>query len=46
LRSLRFEIVIGVLKDAGKLPFLALITAGAIGWSQFRKLRVRPRGKS
>ena len=38
------EILIGALMDADVLPFFALVAAGAIGGSQLRKERVRPRG--
>jgi|SRR5208282_3520992 len=38
------EILIGALMDADVLPFFALVAAGAIGGSQLRKKRVRPRG--
>jgi hypothetical protein len=38
------EILIGVLKDAGMLEFLALVAASVIGCLLIRKLRVRRRG--
>jgi uncharacterized membrane protein len=43
LMAIAVEIFIGVLKDAGILPFLAI---GAISWLLLRKLRVRPRGSA
>jgi hypothetical protein len=43
LMAIAVEILIGVLKDAGMLEFLALVAASVIGYSLLRKLRVRPR---
>jgi hypothetical protein len=42
--AISVEILIGVLKDAGMLEFLALFATSVIGCSLLRKLRVRPRG--
>ncbi len=36
-------LLIGVLKDAGMLEFLALVAVSVIGWLLVRKLWVRPR---
>jgi len=44
LMAIAVEILIGVLKDAGMLEFLALVAASVISYSLLRKLRVRPRG--
>ena len=44
LMAIAVEVLIGALKDAGVFPLLAIIVAGAIGWSMLRKLWVRPRG--
>jgi hypothetical protein len=44
LIAIAVEILIGVLMDAGVPALLVLFVAGALGWSLFRKLRVRPRG--
>jgi hypothetical protein len=46
LMAIVVEILIGALLDAGILPFLALVTAGAIGSPLFRKLWVRLRGRA
>jgi hypothetical protein len=46
LMAIAVEIVIGVLKDAGILEFLAVGTIGAISWLLLRKLRARPRGSA
>jgi hypothetical protein len=46
LMAIAVEILIGVLKDAGMLEFLALVAASVISYSLLRKLRVRPRGIS
>jgi hypothetical protein len=43
LMAIAVEILIGVLKDAGILEFLAV---GAISWLLLRKLRVRLRGSA
>jgi hypothetical protein len=43
LMAIAVEILIGVLKDACVPALLVLVVAGAIGWSLFRRLRVRPR---
>jgi hypothetical protein len=42
--ALAVEILIGALMDAGVFPLFAVVAAGTIGGSQFRKKRVRPRG--
>jgi hypothetical protein len=44
LMAIAVEILIGVLKDAGMLEFLALVAASVIGCLLIRKLRVRRRG--
>ena len=44
LMAIAVEILIGVLKDAGMLEFLALVAASVISYSLLRKLRVQPRG--
>ena len=44
LMAIAVEILIGVLKDAGMLEFLALVAASVISYSLLRKLHVRPRG--
>ena len=44
LIAIAVEILIGALMDAGVLPLFALVAAGTIGGSQFRRQRVRPRG--
>jgi hypothetical protein len=44
LIAIAVEILIGALMDAGVLPLFALVAAGSIGGSQFRRQRVRPRG--
>lgn len=44
LMAIAVEILIGVLKDADMLEFLALVAASVISYSLLRKLRVRPRG--
>jgi hypothetical protein len=44
LMATAVEILIGVLKDAGMLEFLALVAASVIGCLLIRKLRVRRRG--
>jgi hypothetical protein len=46
LTAIAVEILIGVLKDAGMLEFLALVASGALGCSLLRKLWVRPRGSA
>jgi hypothetical protein len=45
LMAIAVEIVIGALVDAGALPVLALVSAGAIGWLLLRNLWVRRRGR-
>jgi hypothetical protein len=42
LVAIAVEILISFLMDAGVPAFLAVAVAGAIGWSLFHKLRVRP----
>jgi len=42
--AIAVEILIGVVEDAGALPFVAFTVAGAIGCSRLRKLRARRRG--
>jgi hypothetical protein len=44
LMAIAVEILIGALMDAGVFPLFAVVAAGTIGGSQFRKKRVRPRG--
>ena len=44
LVAIGVEILIGILKGTGLLTLLAVPAIGIIGWSLFRKLRVRPRG--
>jgi hypothetical protein len=44
LMAIAVEVLIGALRDAGMLPFLALAAVGATGWSMFRKLWVRTHG--
>jgi hypothetical protein len=44
LIAIAVEILIGVVEDAGALPLVAFIVAGAIGSSRLSKLRARPRG--
>jgi hypothetical protein len=46
LMAIAIEILIGAVKDAGALPLLAIIIAGAIGGSLLRKLRARHRGSA
>ena len=46
LTAIAVEILIGVLKDAGILEFLAVGTIGAISSLLLRRLRVRPRGSA
>jgi hypothetical protein len=46
LLAIAVEIVVGVLKDAGVLKFVALLAAGAVGWSWCRKLWVRVCGSA
>ena len=42
LMAIAVEISIGAVKDAGAVPLLALVVAGAIGWSLIRKVCARP----
>ena len=42
LMAIAVEISIGAVKDAGALPLLALVVAGAIGCSLLRKACARP----
>jgi len=42
LMAIAVEISIGAVKDAGALPLLALLVAGAIGCSLLRKACARP----
>jgi hypothetical protein len=42
LLAIAAEISIGAVKDAGALPLLALVVAGAIGCSLIRKACARP----
>jgi len=42
LMAVAVEITIGAVKDAGALPLLALVVAGAIGCSLIRKACARP----
>jgi len=44
LVAIGVAILIGILKGTGLLTLLAVPAIGIIGWSLFRKLRVRPRG--
>jgi hypothetical protein len=44
LMAIAVEILIGALMDAGVLPLFAVVAAGTIGGSQFRRKRVGPRG--
>jgi hypothetical protein len=37
LLAITVEVLVGVLRDAGMLPFLSLVAIGAIGWSLVRK---------
>ena len=46
LIAIGVEILIGVVEDAGALPLVAFIIAGAVGFSRLRKLRARLRGKA
>jgi hypothetical protein len=46
LLAIAVEIVIGVLQDTGMLKFVALVAAGAVGWSWCRKLWVRACGRA
>jgi hypothetical protein len=46
LMAIAVEIVVGVLNDAGKLKSVALVAAGAMGWSWCRKVWVRARGRA
>jgi len=44
LMAIAVEIVLGLVKDAGALPIVGLIGAGALTFSRVRKLlRARPR---
>ena len=45
LMAIAIEIVVVALVDAGALPILAFVTAGAVGWLLLRNLCVRPRGR-
>jgi UPF0716 family protein affecting phage T7 exclusion len=42
LMAIAVEISIGAVEDAGALPLLALVVAGAIGCSLIRKAGARP----
>jgi hypothetical protein len=42
LMAITVEISIGAVEDAGALPLLALVVAGAIGCSLIRKACARP----
>ena len=42
LMAIAVEISIGAVKDAGAVPLLALVVAGAIGCSLLRKACARP----
>jgi hypothetical protein len=44
--AIAVEILVGVVEDAGALPLVAFIIAGAIGFSRLRKLRTRPHGRA
>ena len=46
LMAIAVEILIDLLLEANAPASLAFIGAGAIVWSQFRKLWVRPRGRA
>jgi hypothetical protein len=46
LMAIAVEIVVVVLNDAGVLKSVALVAAGAVGWSWCRKLWVRARGRA
>jgi hypothetical protein len=46
LLAIAVEIVLGVLQDAGVLKFVALVAAGAVGWSWCCKLWVRACGRA
>ena len=46
LSAIAAEIVLGVLQDAGVLKFVALMAAGAVGWSWCQKLWVRACGRA
>jgi len=46
LMAIAVEILVGTLWDAGMLEVFALAAASAIGWSLFRNLWVRPRGRA
>jgi hypothetical protein len=41
LLAIAVEILVVVLKDAGVLELIALVSIGAIGWLLFRRLWVR-----
>jgi hypothetical protein len=43
--AIAIEILIGVAEDAGALPLVPLIIAGAIGCSRLRKLYACSRGR-
>ena len=43
--AIAIEIVVVALVDAGALPILAFVTAGAVGWLLLRNQCVRPRGR-
>jgi hypothetical protein len=44
--AIAVEILVGVVEDAGALPLVAFIIAGAIGFSRLHKLRTRPHGRA
>ena len=46
LMAIAVEILIGALKDAGALPFLAFVAIGAIGCLSLRKLWVGSRKRA
>jgi hypothetical protein len=46
LMAIAVDIVVGVLIDAGVLKSVALVSAGAVGWSLCRKVWVRARGRA
>jgi hypothetical protein len=46
LIAIAVEILIGAIQDAGALPLVAFILAGAIGCLRLRKLCALPRGRA
>jgi hypothetical protein len=41
LMAIAIEVLVGLMAEAGTLVLSALVAAGAIGWTLFRKLRRR-----